>query len=88
MKELDDEVDNKKRKELWTSLKEKTNNHNEATNRLWKEYESNLDKLEKEEDAHYDKLSEKEEDEVNLKEEMKCTPVSSLMMFLTVGKSI
>lgn len=69
MKELDDEVDNKKRKELWTSLKEKTNNHNEATNRLWKEYESNLDKLEKEEDAHYDKLSEKEEDEVNLKEE-------------------
>jgi hypothetical protein len=65
MKELDDEVDNKKRKELWTSLKEKTNNHNEATNRLWKEYESNLDKLEKEEDAHYDKLSEKEEDEVN-----------------------
>lgn len=65
----DDEVDNKKRKELWTSLKEKTNNHNEATNRLWKEYESNLDKLEKEEDAHYDKLSEKEEDEVNLKEE-------------------
>lgn len=69
MKELDDEADNKKRKELWTSLKEKTNNHNEATNRLWKEYESNLDKLEKEEDAHYDKLSEKEEDEVNLKEE-------------------
>lgn len=69
MKELDDEVDNKKRKELWTSLKEKTNNHNEAANRLWKEYESNLDKLEKEEDAHYDKLSEKEEDEVNLKEE-------------------
>lgn len=69
MKELDDEVDNKKRKELWTSLKEKTNNHNEATNKLWKEYESNLDKLEKEEDAHYDKLSEKEKDEVNLKEE-------------------
>lgn len=64
MKELDDEVDNKKRKELWTSLKEKTNNHNEATNKLWKEYESNLDKLEKEEDAHYDKLSEKEKDEV------------------------
>lgn len=47
MKELDDEVDSKKRKELWTSLKEKTNNHNEATNKLWKEYESNLDKLEK-----------------------------------------
>lgn len=69
MKELDDEVDNKKRKELWTSLKEKTNNHNEATNKLWKEYESNLDKLEKEEDAHYDKLSEKEKDDVNLKEE-------------------
>lgn len=69
MKELDDEVDNKKRKELWTSLKEKTNNHNEATNKLWKEYESNLDKLEKEEDTHYDKLSEKEKDDVNLKEE-------------------
>lgn len=69
MKELDDEVDNKKRKELWTSLKEKTNKHNEATNKLWKDYESNLDKLEKEEDAHYDKLSEKEKDEVNLKEE-------------------
>lgn len=69
MKELDDEVDNKKRKELWTSLKEKTNNHNEATNKLWKECESNLDKLEKEEDAHYDKLSEKEKDDVNLKEE-------------------
>ena len=64
MKELDDEVDSKKRKELWTSLKEKTNNHNEATNKLWKEYESNLDKLEKDEDAHYDKLSEKEKDEV------------------------
>ena len=69
MKELDDEVDNKKRKELWASLKEKTNKHNEATNKLWKDYESNLDKLEKEEDAHYDKLSEKEKDEVNLKEE-------------------
>lgn len=84
MKELDDEVDNKKRKELWTSLKEKTNNHNEATNRLWKEYESNLDKLEKEEDAHYDKLSEKEEDEVNLKEE---TEVYSRVKFDDVPNS-
>lgn len=74
MKELDDEVDNKTRKELWTSLKEKTNNHNEATNKLWKEYESNLDKLEKEEDTHYDKLSEKEKDEVNLKEETEVYP--------------
>lgn len=74
----------KKRKELWNTLKEKTNKYDAETSRLKDEYEAEYKKLDEAEDKLYDQRQKEE-----TSEEVKShTPVSSLRMFLTVERSI
>ena len=50
----------KKRKELWNSLKEKTNKYDEETTKLKNEYEAEYQKLDEAEDKLYDQRSKEE----------------------------
>lgn len=53
----------KKRKELWNSLKEKTNKYDEETTKLKNEYEAEYQKLDEAEDKLYDQRSKEETSE-------------------------
>lgn len=53
----------KKRKELWNSLKEKTNKYDEETTKLKNEYEVEYQKLDEAEDKLYDQRSKEETSE-------------------------
>lgn len=53
----------KKRKELWNSLKEKTNKYDEETTKLKNEYEAEYQKLDEVEDKLYDQRSKEETSE-------------------------
>lgn len=55
----------KKRKELWNSLKEKTNKYDEETTKLKNEYEAEYQKLDEAEDKLYDQRSKEETSQVS-----------------------